>query len=150
MQLQKKDYFLVGVQIVLFILYYFHINFVEFLIPQWIQWTLLVFIGIGIVIFIISIIQLNKNLSPFPTPRSDSQLVQTGLYKYIRHPVYTGILISFGSYALYSGSIYRLIITLILYLLFLVKSRYEEEQLMNRYDEYGTYRKKTGRFFPKI
>ncbi len=150
MYLQKKDYILVGVQILLFVLYYFDIEFLDFTLPEWIQWIFLSLTGLGALIFILAIIQLNQNLSPFPTPKPGSQLIQNGLYKYTRHPIYTGILISLGGYAVYTESFYRLLITLILYMLFAIKSRYEEEQLMKRYEDYAAYRKKAGRFFPKI
>ena len=36
-------------------------------------------------------LQLNRNLSPFPSPKKESKLSTSGAYKYIHHPIYTGL-----------------------------------------------------------
>ncbi len=145
-----KDYSLVGIQLLLFILYYLDLDLLEFYLP-----ALFLSISLGLSVFggllvLLAMLQLSKNLSPFPSPKKNSELVQTGLYKYVRHPIYTGILISSFSFALATASGYRILITILLYILFMVKSEYEERLLMERYKEYESYMKKTGRFFPKI
>lgn len=99
---------------------------------------------------ILALLQLNKNLSPFPTPIVGGELIQTGLYKYIRHPIYRSILLSLWGCGLYTGSSYKLIITTILLFLFLSKSRYEEEKLSQVFTAYANYMKRTGRFFPRL
>ncbi|MDR5591013.1 isoprenylcysteine carboxylmethyltransferase family protein [Christiangramia sp. SM2212] len=148
--LKAKDYFFVGIQFLLFFAYTFNIGLVEFQLQKWLEILMLSISIIGLIIFILAILQLNKNLSPFPTPNSDSELVQTGLYKFVRHPIYTGILVGCSGFAIYSESIYRLIIALFLYVLFLLKTNYEERLLQQKFEEYGNYKQKTGRFFPRF
>lgn len=150
MKLKAKDYILVGLQLFLFSLFIFEIGIVKFKIPELIRGIAVGMIVTRILILAIALLQLNKNLSPFPTPKTGSQLIQTGLYKFIRHPIYTGILISLFGYSIYSSSIFRLVLTLSLYALFIIKTRYEEKLLLERYDDYASYRKRTGRFFPKV
>ncbi len=150
MQLKAKDYILVGFQVILCVVYIYDFKLINLKMPLFIKLVGIILTVSGIIILLLGMLQLNKNLSPFPTPRSNSELVQTGLYKFIRHPIYTGILLSFSGFGLYSESVFRLIITLLLYVLFIVKTGYEEEQLTKRYNGYASYRKRTGRFFPKI
>ena len=38
-----------------------------------------------------SLFDLGQNLTPLPHPRDDGQLVQTGIYSLVRHPLYSGI-----------------------------------------------------------
>ncbi|WP_162430884.1 methyltransferase family protein [Christiangramia aestuarii] len=147
--LNAKDYKLVGVQVFLFILYYFELPVLQLSFPDFVKSTALALSGFGVIIFLLAMLQLNKNLSPFPTPRAGSKLVKTGLYKYIRHPIYTGILIGLGSFSIYTNSGFRVMICLGLYVLFSVKTAYEEKLLLQKFSDYREYQKRTGRFFPK-
>ncbi|MFD1096641.1 methyltransferase family protein [Salegentibacter chungangensis] len=150
MKLKSKDYILVGIQAAIFMLYIFDLQILQLSFPQLIKDAALIVSILGWIIVLVAILQLNRNLSPFPSPKADSKLVQNGLYKYIRHPVYFGILIGLGGIAIYSLSGYRVILTLALYVLFDIKSIYEEKLLMTKFPGYRDYRKKTGRFFPRI
>ena len=143
-----KDYLLVGIQLMLFIAYAIDASTLSFNIPFWLKMAGLVLFGIGTAIILLAVLQLNKNLSPFPTPKSGGELIQHGLYKYIRHPIYTGILLGAGGYAFYSESVFRAVLTLALLALFTVKSTYEERKLMEKFDAYNQYKKNTGKFFP--
>lgn len=148
--LKTKDYILVGLQGLIFILYLFDLPFLQLKFP-----SVITNIGLGISIFgglivIISLLQLNKNLSPFPSPKKGSKLVQNGLYKYVRHPIYSGILIAFGGFSVFSLSGYRVLLSLLLYVLFIIKVRYEEKQLLEQFEAYERYRSKTGAFLPKL
>ncbi|TPV31898.1 isoprenylcysteine carboxylmethyltransferase family protein [Paucihalobacter ruber] len=150
MKLSIKDYILVLLQAVLFVMFLFDFNWLDVTIPEWIKNVAIVFFGLGLLITMVALLQLNKNLSPFPTPKSNSALIKNGLYKYIRHPIYTGLLFLFFGYTVYSESIYRLIVSILLLALFHVKSRYEEQKLKERFVEYESYRTNTGRFLPRF
>ncbi|TBW27607.1 isoprenylcysteine carboxylmethyltransferase family protein [Gramella sp. KN1008] len=150
MNLKSKDLILVGLQAILFVLYIFDLQVLQLSFPTFIKDTSLVLVILGGLIFILALLQLKDNLSPFPSPKSNSELVQTGLYKFVRHPIYSGILIAFTGFAIFTFSGFRLIITMLLYVLFEFKSAYEEKLLMKRFGTYKAYRKKTGRFFPKF
>ncbi|MFD0862920.1 methyltransferase family protein [Sungkyunkwania multivorans] len=145
-----KDYLYVIAQGGLLVLYLADWPLFEMPTSPIIFWVALAMIWVGILIGIMAMAQLNKNLSPFPTPKSDAQLVQTGLYKYIRHPIYTGILLAALSYAFFIGSSFKLLIFLLLLTLFYFKSKYEEKKLKLKFPDYEGYMKTTGRFLPKI
>jgi protein-S-isoprenylcysteine O-methyltransferase Ste14 len=104
----------------------------------------------GLIILTVALLQLHKNLSPFPTPKTNSELVTNGLYRWIRHPIYSGILLFVFGYAIYSQNEYRLIIAVALLILFYFKSSYEERLLKRKFPNYTYYQQKTGRFFPFI
>lgn len=150
MKLQKADFTFVMIQCGLFFLYIFDIPQWQCTLPKLIVLTGIPVTILGLAIILIAILQLNKNLSPFPTPKSGSQLIQNGLYKYIRHPIYTGILLLFLGYSIYATSGYKLLITFLAFVLFAYKSRYEEKRLTLVFEEYAAYKKRTGRFFPKF
>jgi protein-S-isoprenylcysteine O-methyltransferase Ste14 len=102
---------------------------------------------LGFLIILLAILQLNKNLTPFPTPKENGELISTGLYKYIRHPIYTGIFLASLGIAFYNSTYWQLVISIILLILFYFKSKYEESLLIEKYSDYELYIKKTRRFF---
>ncbi|GAK76477.1 hypothetical protein JCM19296_2074 [Nonlabens ulvanivorans] len=148
--LSYKDYLLVVLQGVLFVMYIIDLEILHIKLLSIITIIGLLIAIAGILIFLLAILQLSKNLSPFPTPRSDSSLIKNGLYRYVRHPIYTGILMTFYGYAFYSDSIYKILIASLLLILFYVKSRYEESKLKEKFPSYSTYALITGRFLPKL
>ncbi|MDP1815617.1 MAG: methyltransferase [Leadbetterella sp.] len=104
----------------------------------------------GFIIVLIALFDLDKSLTAFPTPKNNSELITSGLYKYVRHPIYTGILLTVFGYSIYSASIPRLIISLLLLILFYFKTHYEAYKLSQKYPDYSAYKARTGRFIPKL
>ena len=146
----RKDILFVAAQFILFAAYLFEIPELRLEFPDNADWVNLILAGTGIVIILIALLQLNKNLSPFPTPRRNSELVVTGPFSYVRHPIYSGIMMTTFFMAIYSDSGYKLIICLLLVILFYFKSEFEEEQLEKKFSGYKSYKASTGRFFPKF
>lgn len=146
----KKDSAFVAIQFVLFAAFLFNIGALNIIFSQPAHIAGLVFLCIGLLIMISGLLQLDRNLSAFPTPKTGSHLIEKGLYKYIRHPIYSGLLFSALGISIYTDSGYRLLITLLLLILFYFKSVYEEERLTLVFPEYEQYRKKTGRFLPRL
>lgn len=144
-----KDYLFVSIQFLLFGMYAF--DFLpKIVIPQGLKYIGLVVSILGLVISVVSVLQLNKNLTVFPTPKSNSELVTIGLYKFSRHPIYSGLILFTFGYALFSFSLYRFGIALILLGWFYLKTVYEEKKLIKKFSNYQLYKKNSGRFFPKI
>ena len=103
------------------------------------------FLGIFIIIiaFIImlrSIKDLGRNLSPFPRPITNSNLVTTGIYRFTRHPMYYSLIfISFGFFVM-KLSIYYLFLLIGLSLIIKFKIALEEQYLKNRFKNYLLYK----------
>lgn len=144
-----KDQMFVGIQFILFIIYLF--DFTPFFeVSSLIRSISLAFTGIGVIWVILALLQLNESLSPFPTPKTHGRLKTHGLYKLVRHPIYSGIILSTISYGMYRGSSWKLSISVLLIILFYFKSEYEEKLLVKKFSEYSNYKKKTGRLWPKM
>ena len=150
MKLKTKDFFYVVIQFVLFAVYILDINFLQFILPEFLNMFSIIIAIIGGFIILIAMLQLNKNLSPFPSPKSNSQLIKKGLYKYIRHPIYTGILLLSFGFGIYLHSTFKIIVALSLLILFYFKTSYEEQRLLQKFADYFEYKKMAGRFLPKL
>lgn len=146
-KIKTKDFLLVTVQFVLFTIFYIPFIPYAFKTPFILKYTGVIISVLGFLIIIVAILQLNKNLTPFPTPKDKGSLINTGLYKYVRHPIYSGIFMAASGIALYTGSYWQLAISFILLILFYYKSKYEESLLIEKYNEYENYKKVTRRFF---
>jgi protein-S-isoprenylcysteine O-methyltransferase Ste14 len=97
---------------------------------------------------------LRDNLSPWPVPTDPESgrgsLVNTGIYAYVRHPMYTGVLLGMAGLSIITDSVARMVLTCALYYVLDVKSDYEEEKLGEIYgEEYRKYQQDVkGKFFP--
>ena len=146
----RKDWIFVIVQFLLFTAYLFEINFLNLEFPEWLRLICFPFIILGLVLILWSFVQLGNSLSPFPSPLKRASLITSGIYKYIRHPIYSGILVLLFSIALYKASEYKFLISIFLLILFHFKTIYEESKLLSKYPNYKEYRRVTGQFFPKF
>ena len=95
---------------------------------------------IAFIILLISIKDLGRNLSPFPRPINNSNLVTTGIYRFTRHPMYYSLIfISFGVF-ITKLSIYYLFLSISLGLIIKFKIALEEQYLNNKYKNYLVYK----------
>ncbi len=93
---------------------------------------------------------LRTSLSPFPRPIAGAPLVESGAYRLIRHPIYSGLVLSAIGWGLVTGSIPALVLAGLLFLLFAGKSRREEAWLIEAHPGYAAYRRRTKRLIPWI
>ncbi len=134
------------VQLVIFVAYILPLQLFYIKIPEWLCYSGLVLFGISLIYGIVALLQLNTNLSPFPSPVISGRLLTTGAFRMSRHPIYTALIFSGLGYAIYSSSTYKILITLMLWVLFYYKSVYEEMLLSQKFPEYKAYKKRTRRF----
>lgn len=91
---------------------------------------------------------LGRNLSVLPRPRDDSELVRSGAYRFVRHPIYGGLILLDAAVAVISASIYALICPLLVAGYLYMKARREEAWLQDRYSDYAEYRAHTRMLIP--
>ncbi len=110
----------------------------------------LIIITIGIIIRVISIKQLGRFFTVNVTIRKDHQLIQNGFYNYIRHPSYTGSLLSFLGFGFSLNNWLSLILVFMPILLsFIHRMNIEEKVLTEQFGkEYSDYIKRTKRLIP--
>ena len=95
---------------------------------------------ISSLIMFVAIKDLGRNLSPFPRPIKNSNLVSTGIYRFTRHPMYYSLIfISIGVFII-KLSIYYLFLTISLALIIKFKIALEEKYLMNKFKNYLLYK----------
>ncbi len=148
MKKTAKDFIFVGIQILLLIFYVIPMDLYVLEIPIFIRITSIIMASLGLVICLWAIIKLRPSLSIFPSPKSGSKLIQSGVYAYFRHPIYTGLFLFCFAYSIYSQSGLKFILSISLFFLFYLKAKYEEKRLLNHFSNYKEYRRRTWMFFP--
>jgi protein-S-isoprenylcysteine O-methyltransferase Ste14 len=89
---------------------------------------------------------LGAQLTPFPRPVDDGELMQDGIYGYVRHPMYGGVLSVLLGWALLSSPV--ALAPLVLAVAFLEAKRCREEAwLVEQHPEYADYRRRVPRRF---
>ena len=95
---------------------------------------------IAFIILLVAIKDLGRNLSPFPKPINNSNLVTRGIYRFTRHPMYYSLIfISFGVF-ITKLSIYYLFLSTSLILIIKFKIDLEEQYLKNKFKNYLIYK----------
>jgi protein-S-isoprenylcysteine O-methyltransferase Ste14 len=102
----------------------------------------------GAVVMLVAGTALGRGLTATPLPNSNARLRTGGLYRYVRHPIYSGLLLLCSGYVAVSGSSGKLVVLAALVLLLNGKARWEERHLALRFPEYPAYAARTPRFVP--
>jgi len=139
-----------------FVLVQFALLAAIFLLPSGDDWVLPAWLAVaargtglaGMAMLILGVLGLGRSLTALPTPVPHGELRTGGLYRLVRHPIYTGVLaLAYGA-AMPSGNAAVLAAAIALTGWFAVKARWEEQQLRRRYPAYGAYARRTPRFVP--
>ena len=83
-----------------------------------------------------------------PRPAADGQLVRRGPYRWIRHPMYAGLMLAALGFILSDATLYGWQLGLSLMVVLRIKSGYEEQELSLRFPDYAEYCRTTKRFVP--
>ena len=96
-------------------------------------------------------ISLGRNWSSAPMIREQHELIRSGPYRLVRHPIYTGILLAMVGTFLANGKVRGLLAVMLVWLGWTIKSRMEEEFMVQTFgDQYEEYRRTTGALVPKL
>ncbi len=117
--------------------------------PAWLRTGARVLEIAGIVVLGVGLLNLGRSATPLPTPVQGGELRSTGLYRYVRHPIYTGVMALGIGAAIPSGSLAIAAATLALVAWLVIKARWEEGRLEMRYPAYAAYAARTPRFIPR-
>ncbi len=104
----------------------------------------------GVALGYLGIKDLDRSLSPLPRPRDTAVLIQDGVYRRLRHPIYAALIVLALGWGLLTASLLALALALALALLLDLKARREEVWLRERYPGYAEYAARTKRFVPGI
>ncbi len=90
------------------------------------------------------------NVNILPNLKNNHQLTIKGIYHYIRHPMYTALLVVMLVFITTKPSAINLLVYIILFADLALKSTLEEQYLSKRFTDYQDYAQKTGKFLPKL
>ena len=88
------------------------------------------------------------NFNVRPEPKKNGKLITTGPYRFIRHPMYTSVLLLMAAFAFFGDDLIKIFYWVLLLGVLWLKSSIEEKMLMRQFSEYEKYMLRTGRFLP--
>ena len=94
-------------------------------------------------------LRAGKSFTPMPSPRHDAELQTTGPYRWVRHPVYSSLLLWAFGVALAAGSVGRFLLAAAHLVFFSAKAAFEERALSRKFSGYADYAARTPRLFPR-
>lgn len=93
-------------------------------------------------------LRAGRSLTPMPSPRNGATLLTSGLYRHVRHPVYSGLLVWAFGIAIAAASLLHFVLFALLWVFFTAKAAHEERMLNQKFPSYAEYAARTPRFFP--
>lgn len=130
--------------------------------PAWMSWSAVripvairwvgVGIGLAAAVLLITVFKtLGPNLTDTVVTRERHTLVTRGIYHHVRHPLYTATALAVVGNALVTANWFLLVTGAMIFVLLVIRTRREEERLIERFgEEYRAYMKTTGRFLPRV
>jgi len=128
------------------------LNFANYYLPIWVN-------GLGVVTFVVSLWlfwrahdDLGKNWSPTLQIREGHTLTTNGVYRSIRHPMYTSVLLLGIAQALLLPNWLAGLAGLVSFsIAYATRIDQEEQMLLEQFgDDYSAYKKNTKRLFPHL
>jgi len=109
-----------------------------------------VLIVAGGVMAMLAIQALGASFTPNPRPLDTGELVESGIYATVRHPMYGGVTLGALGWGCLNGSLAAIVLSGLLLVVFALKSMREEAWLTERYPAYADYAGRTKRFIPGL
>jgi len=118
---------------------------------NWISWIGIAFTSFGVLLAIWARYCLGQYWSAQVTLKQGHQLIRSGPYRFIRHPIYTGMLLGATGTALGVGEWRGVLAVVLIYLAHSRKAMREESLLASEFgEEYESYRRSTGFLLPRL
>lgn len=117
----------------------------------WVAWTGVAITALGFAITYWARFTLGRNWSGTVTIKENHELIRTGPYRIVRHPIYTGVIVALAGTALTRDEYRGILAVLLLWVSFTIKRR-KEEQFMRQVfgTQYDDYARTTGAIFPAL
>jgi len=104
----------------------------------------------GAVVIVLAALRLGRAASVHPEPTSGAVLRTSGPYRFVRHPIYSGVVVLGGAMAATAGSVVAIAAFVALVGVLSVKARFEEGMLRRRFAGYAAYAEVTPRLVPSL
>jgi protein-S-isoprenylcysteine O-methyltransferase Ste14 len=117
----------------------------------WLMWLGAAMTLAGLLFAIWARIYLGKNWSGLVTVKHDHELIRTGPYRFVRHPIYSGILLALLGTTISRRNVWGFLGVAIVWLGLWMKSRLEERFMVETFGpRYDDYRRTTGGIVPRV
>jgi protein-S-isoprenylcysteine O-methyltransferase Ste14 len=110
----------------------------------------LVLAAVGMYSFLWSMRNLGNQFSPCDDAFVPTEMVTSGPYRYVRHPLYSSNLLLMSGLFLLSGSLWLVANLLLMAIFYGIAMSREEAALSDRFSQYREYCRITGRLLPKL
>jgi protein-S-isoprenylcysteine O-methyltransferase Ste14 len=118
--------------------------------PDWLRWTGVTLGAVSFVLYAWSQATLGKAWSPHLQMREEHQLVTTGPYARIRHPIYLALIGFLTGIALVTANWFFIVLLVVSIVVLALRIPKEEQMMVEDFgEEYKVYMQRTGRLFPK-
>jgi protein-S-isoprenylcysteine O-methyltransferase Ste14 len=130
--------------------------------PNWMKWSSIdlpdVLRWIGVMLGILGDLlaywvfsNLGNNVTPTVVTRRSAQLITSGPYRWVRHPLYLMGFIGYAGFALLAENWFIALMAALVFGVLVIRTEKEEINLIEKFgSEYRKYMEQTGRFFPKF
>jgi protein-S-isoprenylcysteine O-methyltransferase Ste14 len=120
-------------------------------LPEWARW-----LGVGLGLLCVLGIywlfsSIGSGITPTSATRREHQLVTSGPYRWVRHPLYTVGSSLFVAFGMTADNWFIALLGVLAFIGMAIRTPKEEANLIAKFgDEYREYMKRTGRFLPKL
>ncbi len=104
--------------------------------------------GLGTALFVAAKMKIGSHFSPCQDAYIPKDIVTDGLYRYIRHPIYSAFLLFFAGVIIVTMNPIVMLNLAILSYYYQRSAKLEEQELCEHFQSYSSYMSSTGRFFP--
>jgi protein-S-isoprenylcysteine O-methyltransferase Ste14 len=105
---------------------------------------------LGGLLSLAGLLGLGSNLTALPYPKDNATFVETGPYRLVRHPIYSGLILAAFGWALWVNGWLTLGYAALLFIFFDIKSRREEGWLKEKFAGYEAYQKRVRKLIPFV
>jgi protein-S-isoprenylcysteine O-methyltransferase Ste14 len=128
------------------------LDFANYNLPGWLGWAGVVLFAFAIWLLWRSHHDLGRNWTPTVAKRYDAELITIGVYKYIRHPMYTAHLIwAIAQIMILHNYLAGYSFLIVQVPFYFIRIKNEERMMIEQFGvAYKSYMKKTRRLIPKI
>jgi protein-S-isoprenylcysteine O-methyltransferase Ste14 len=122
-------------------------------LPQasWLAWAGVALVAAGLLFTVWARVHLGRNWSGIVTIKQGHELVTRGPYAFVRHPIYSGLLLAFAGWAIATGEWRGVLAVVIVGAAFWRKLRVEERWLHEQFgDTYDVYRHRVAALVPFV
>jgi len=118
--------------------------------PRWFVVIVSLLLFTGLIFLISGLRALGRFLTIFPEPKTTCELVESGIYGVVRHPLYTSVIFCALAWSLFWNSLPALVWWGVTVIFIDAKARHEEIRLRAKFPQYASYSQRVKRLIPWI